>query len=272
MTAPTTELLRTSLERAGLEFTLHDDPAPYATLRLVGGDGDSVAVTVDVPAGALRLTAHDVFRAPADEPTLWQVNELNQRLAPVRVYLASSGRYAASVSLFAAAGPPVPAAVSFATRQLLQLRRARLLEELVLDVPAADPAPLLGALEASLDALGLQPARLHDDHVVAVRVVEPNGHEALVELFAVEDRLLFLRGRHPHSLVVARDDATAAALQRLNERLAFGAAAVADEGWPYFLAALPAAWTEPGDALARWLVDGTLSALQAIDRELHGLA
>ena len=80
-----------------------------------------------------------------------------------------------------------------------------------------------------------------------------------------------MRGRHPHSHVVARDGATLATLQRLNERLAFGAAAIADEGWPYFLAALPAAWTSPSDNLARWLLDGTLSVLTAIERDLHGL-
>jgi len=73
-------------------------------LPLVGDDTQQVAVTADLHAGALRLTAHDVFRAPADDATLWQVNELNQRLAPVRVYLKAD-LYAATVYLYAAEGP-----------------------------------------------------------------------------------------------------------------------------------------------------------------------
>ncbi len=272
MTAPSTELLRAVLEQAGLAFTLHEGGAPRATLRLVGDDGGALAVTVDLAADALRLSAHDVFRAPADATTLWQVNELNQRLAPARVYLPAAGGFAASVSLYAGGGPPDPAAVAFAARQLLQLRRVRMLDELVVDAPPGGAAVLLDAFEDALARLGLQPTRLHDGGVVAIRLVEPDGHDALIELFAVEDRLLLVRGRHPHAHVVPRDAESATVLQRLNERLAFGAAAVADEGWPYFLAALPAAWTVASDGLAQWLVDGALSALTAIDRDFHGLA
>jgi Putative bacterial sensory transduction regulator len=271
MTAPTTDLLQAALEQAGLAFTLHGDPAPRATLRLVGGDSESLAVTADLAAGALRLTAHDVFHAPVDEATLWQVNDLNQRLAPVRVFLAAAGGFTACVSLYAGDDPPDPGEIAFAARQLLQLRNVRVLDELLVDAPPGEAAILLESLEASLTSIGLRPTRLHDGHGMAVRPIEPDGHEVLIELFTIEDRLLVIRGRHPHSLVVPHDGATVKRLQPLNERLAFGAAVIADEGWPYFVAAQSVAWIDASENLARWLVDATLSSLAAIDRDLHGL-
>jgi hypothetical protein len=271
------------LNTLDLKYTAHVNEAGqvYAGFRIV------LAPDTVIQFGMLRwgptlvIRAHNVSRVdPLTEEILWDINLINMHWGLGRIYYAAERKAWEIATGVLLDGEDIePVAVSAALESLCSVAgylhsdtetratsRDTLLQQLWFRYPPVSLSTY--QIQAALDAAGLTFESRLDAQLLVQRFLDDSGDPFMVDIYPIESRFVFVRGRLDR-MQLPSTEAALEALQHINTRLSLGTAVLDPESaQPLFLAGVPLALHSVTPALMRTLVDHVASATASIKRHL----